>query len=418
LRVRRSRGSLRAKMPMHMAAAHIIRTTLLLSAACNAAGVHLTGCWASHHRTQSRAAALPIAAARRSNVALMGGGNAQQSADEQPDSSPAISAGVMSHPVLRWPLTQALLCASGYLVHVLFLSKRSLVFLGRSFGYDTLAGLSVLGAAAWQRKRHGEPPVPPWLTSDAASDGTLDLRAAPRAEKLSLVVTSAVTLLLPFAFAYVLAYVQIVSALIQVLVILGLPLTPARCMGAQLLLEQSLLYYLLFRVIGARHRPFFEGKRWVRWSWRSPWLIPTLGGYFASVALFNLVEPINQALLPQLAYAREGFVSKLANPDDRSAASLLLASVAPCVGAPLFEEVQSRAFMLQAISSFAPLRLAIVLSGILFGAQHMQIGLLLPLSVTGAFWAVMYVHSGNLLVPILIHALWNARIFLGSYLGL
>ena len=45
-------------------------------------------------------------------------------------------------------------------------------------------------------------------------------------------------------------------------------------------------------------------------------------------------------------------------------------------------------------------------------------GLLLPLSVTGFFWGVLYVYSGNLLVPILIHALWNARIFLGSYLGL
>ena len=67
-------------------------------------------------------------------------------------------------------------------------------------------------------------------------------------------------------------------------------------------------------------------------------------------------RPVEQALLPQLAFAQEGFVSKLANPADRSAASLLLASVAPCVGAPLFEEVQSRAFMLQAIGSFVPLR--------------------------------------------------------------
>ena len=48
----------------------------------------------------------------------------------------------------------------------------------------------------------------------------------------------------------------------------------------------------------------------------------------------------------------------------------------------------------------------------------MRLGLLLPLSGTGFFWGVMYVHSGNLLVPTLIHALWNARIFLGSYLGL
>ena len=51
-------------------------------------------------------------------------------------------------------------------------------------------------------------------------------------------------------------------------------------------------------------------------------------------------------------------------------------------------------------------------------AQHAQVGLLLPLSVTGFVWGVLYVGSGNLLVPILIHALWNTRVFLGSYLGL
>ena len=60
----------------------------------------------------------------------------------------------------------------------------------------------------------------------------------------------------------------------------------------------------------------------------------------------------------------------------------------------------------------------LVITPYLFGAQHMQVGLLLPLSVTGFVWGVLYVGSGNLLVPILIHALWNTRVFLGSYLGL
>ena len=143
-----------------------------------------------------------------------------------------------------------------------------------------------------------------------------------------------------------------------------------------------------------------------------------LGGYAASLALFNLVEPINQALLPHLAYEAEGMVAKLANPADRSGASLLLASVAPCVGAPLFEELQSRAFILQALTAFLPVGGALAVQGLLFGAQHFQIGLVLPLSVTGYFWGVLYVNSRNLLVPVLIHALWNGRIFLGSYLGL
>ena len=88
------------------------------------------------------------------------------------------------------------------------------------------------------------------------------------------------------------------------------------------------------------------------------------------------------------------------------------------MGAPIFEELQSRAFILQAFTAVMPISLALIGQGLLFGAQHFQIGLLLPLSVTGYFWGVLYVHSRNLLVPILIHALWNARIFLGSYLGL
>ena len=51
----------------------------------------------------------------------------------------------------------------------------------------------------------------------------------------------------------------------------------------------------------------------------------------------------------------------------------------------------------------------------------MQVGLLLPLSVTGFVWAFSDVGSGNLLVPRThshLHALsrvWNTRVFLGSY---
>ena len=89
-------------------------------------------------------------------------------------------------------------------------------------------------------------------------------------------------------------------------------------------------------------------QKWVRWSLKGPWLLPVLGGYASSIALFNLVEPFNQRLLAHLAYAYEGIVSKLANPADKRVSSLLLAAITPCVGAPLFEELQSRAFILQA----------------------------------------------------------------------
>ena len=36
-------------------------------------------------------------------------------------------------------------------------------------------------------------------------------------------------------------------------------------------------------------------------------------------------------------------------------------------------------------------------------------------AVLGFAWAVVYTHSRNLLVTILIHALWNSRVFLGTF---
>jgi len=318
------------------------------------------------------------------------------------------------------PLPQIALCLAGYLVHVCFLSRRSLRLGPLSVGLDTLSGLAVLAAAARRRAQTRGRAMPPWLDGGAGEPAEaaccLDLRGAPREEKLRLLGTAAMVLAAPFAFSVLLG--PLLEALPYALILLGVPLTEAAMPAARLLLEQSMLYVALLRLIGARHAPFFRGESWVRVRWRAPWLAPVLGGYAASLALFNLVEPINQALLPHLAYAAEGPVARLANPTDGSAATLLLSAITPCVGAPLYEELQSRAFLLQAMTAALPLRGALVASGVLFGAQHMQLGLLLPLSVTGFFWGVLYVHSGNLLVPMLIHALWNARIFLGSYLGL
>jgi membrane protease YdiL (CAAX protease family) len=320
-------------------------------------------------------------------------------------------------PFLHRAIPQILLCIAGYLVHVCVLSRRSVSLGGVVLGWDTAAGLAVLAAAAANRARNQRPAVPPWLygrASEEASD-CLDFSSAPPKERLRLLTTVALFLGLPIAFSYFLS--PLVEVLVSLLVIVGLPLNKTRVMSMRLILEQALLNLGLFQMVRARHPGFFT-RKWVRWSLRGPWLAPVLGGYTASLALFNLVEPLNQALLPGQAYLPEGVVAQLANPSDRSLGSLLLASIAPCIGAPLFEELQSRAFILQALTSAMPIGGALLLSGFLFGAQHMQIGLVLPLSVTGFFWAVLYVNSRNLLVPILIHALWNARIFLGSYLGL
>jgi membrane protease YdiL (CAAX protease family) len=325
--------------------------------------------------------------------------------------------GLMQHP-----LPQVVLCAIGYMVHVCVLSRRSVNLGSVALGWDTAFGVAVLGAAASWRGRQQRPPIPQWLVrgDESAMEGEneartmLDNSKEPAKERTKMLATCGMLLAAPLLFSYVSGPIELI---LYALVVIGVPLNDVRMMSARLILDQTLLYLLLGKLVHVRHPTFFT-RKWVRWSWRGPWLLPVLGGYSASVALFNLVEPINQALLPSLDYLPEGIVAKLANPTDKSAASLALAAVAPCVGAPLFEELQSRAFILQALTSTMSLRNALLLMGFFFGAQHLQVGLVLPLAVTGFFWGVLYVNSRNLLVPILVHALWNGRIFLGSFLGL
>jgi membrane protease YdiL (CAAX protease family) len=48
----------------------------------------------------------------------------------------------------------------------------------------------------------------------------------------------------------------------------------------------------------------------------------------------------------------------------------------------------------------------------------MSLSGMIPLTTLGFLWAVLYILSGNLLVPIAIHAMWNSRVFLGSFLGI
>ena len=83
-----------------------------------------------------------------------------------------------------------------------------------------------------------------------------------------------------------------------------------------------------------------------------------------------------------------------------------------------WEEVLYRGFMLPAMflhMSFWP---SVLVSGLVFSAHHISATGAIPLAVLGWTWATIYAKSGNLLVTILIHAMWNSRVFLGSWLGL
>ena len=110
-------------------------------------------------------------------------------------------------------------------------------------------------------------------------------------------------------------------------------------------------------------------------------------------------------------------VQQLLHPEGGDRWALAIGAVGPCVTAPVFEELLYRGFLLPALLRFAPLRFALPAQALLFGLHHQTWRGLLPISALGALWALLYVQTGNLVVPIAVHAMWNAKIFLHAVLG-
>jgi membrane protease YdiL (CAAX protease family) len=110
-----------------------------------------------------------------------------------------------------------------------------------------------------------------------------------------------------------------------------------------------------------------------------------------------------------------------------------IGTIAPCFVAPVWEEILYRGFLLPCLymmlsgggcgdspssnSSTWNLHLLLPLSGILFAWHHAAVATMIPLTVVGTLWAYIYMKSGNLLVTMVIHMLWNMRVFLDPHIS-
>ena len=160
--------------------------------------------------------------------------------------------------------------------------------------------------------------------------------------------------------------------------------------------------------------------RWYTNKWDTYWLWWVVGGYFVSAWLFNIADFANQIILPPYLFAEqaEGVVSQLINPENNDFLASLVGYIAPCLSAPWWEEVLYRGYLLPALGLFMGFWPSVFVSGILFSVHHLSLMGAIPLMVLGWLWAALYAKSGNILVTMLIHGMWNSRVFLGSWLGL
>lgn len=166
--------------------------------------------------------------------------------------------------------------------------------------------------------------------------------------------------------------------------------------------------------------PFFTRETdWFRSKWNTFWLGWVMGGYFVSSWLFNVADLVNQLVLPASLWSTtEGVVAQLINPENNDFIASIFGFIAPCLSAPWWEEVLYRGFMLPALARHLPVWMSVVVSGFIFSIHHMSPTGFLPLWTLGMVWAGLYLKCRNILVTIIIHAMWNSRVFLGSWLGL
>ena len=85
--------------------------------------------------------------------------------------------------------------------------------------------------------------------------------------------------------------------------------------------------------------------------------------------------------------------------------------------APVIEECLFRGVFFTVLRDAGFRRLGLVVSGVVFGAIHLNLTAFLPLTVFGLVQALLYERSGSLLTPIVVHCLFNLVPFLLLWSG-
>lgn len=215
------------------------------------------------------------------------------------------------------------------------------------------------------------------------------------------------------------------------LVATGLRVTEAQDYAIQVLASFLPYAAMCFATLGMNLKGFFpeagDGSKdkSLKLAVRRCWLPWVLGGYYGSHLLSNSMVKVCRKLYDIIAY----FVEDLPNADSveiqahlgdqvikdivayKDASALFMSWCAAGFIAPFLEEVLYRGFLMPALMRFLPRRGAMAMQSFIFGAVHRAQSSFLPLSLLGYVWGRLYMASGNLFVPVLVHAMWNSRSF-------
>ena len=127
----------------------------------------------------------------------------------------------------------------------------------------------------------------------------------------------------------------------------------------------------------------------------------------AALPMVLVASIVTNLLLGSKAQAQEiveFFIRAVENGDHRS---LLLVMGLGVVVAPVAEEFIFRGFLYPVFKRFLGIPLATVISALLFAAIHANASSLGPLFVLAVAFTLAYEITGSIVVPMLMHALFN-----------
>lgn len=129
---------------------------------------------------------------------------------------------------------------------------------------------------------------------------------------------------------------------------------------------------------------------------------------FLAILKFGFACFLNPITLYGISYIFPKYVEDHINDSSFTTIfELILWSIIAVIMAPLVEEFLCRGLIMQKWALKWGMKWGILASSFLFAVYHFRFDVL-PLSLAGIFYSILYVRTGNLLAPMLCHAVYNA----------
>ena len=193
-----------------------------------------------------------------------------------------------------------------------------------------------------------------------------------------------------------------IAAGIPTVIVLGTPMSPgdigANIIEAAFYLGGLAVLVPMLQLLSHRTLSQLGVRPLDKFSW---------GVVAVSLVVLLLMQVIYQAILGafhQQNHIQTGFE----HFQVKSPLGAIMVLVCGALIAPIAEEMFFRGLLFNALATRMPMLAAALISGVLFGLGHGDLVLFPALALFGMLQAIFYRISGNLIVPMIVHAANNA----------